>query len=393
MTSDRAVPPPVRSRDAPARAGRVARGDEQLARTAHARHMEGLVICGQQLLHPAHAGGDLGERAGDCRPDAESSLFGEPKPGARMTAAMSYSLLMIDRDYVTRELLPSLAEQHFGHAATQGSAPGLDFKVAVVSRAARRTRSSFSPRRRSLPRSTRRPMPRPISFRSGRRTSRRSPPRSAGSRHWRPQHGPTAVAGTARFSVTETTQARPLSIMIQPGLRPGPGIAPGAGAATKTTEARLTAGISAPHWKLVVTHPSGSLEAAVSSQRRRNLAISSSVLGLLGASMGLLVLATRRAQRLAQAADGVRRGRLARAAHAAGRDPIGGREPRRRRRPRRGAHPALRRADAGRRPAPDRDGRADPRARRHPVGPARVCAAARRRRAAAARHRLGLVRR
>ena len=49
-----------------------------------------------------------------------------------------------------------------------------------------------------------------------------------------------------------------------------------------------------------MTHSSGSLEAAVSSQRRRNLSISSSVLGLLGASMGLLVLATRRAQRLAK---------------------------------------------------------------------------------------------
>ena len=50
----------------------------------------------------------------------------------------------------------------------------------------------------------------------------------------------------------------------------------------------------------MVTHSSGSLEAAVSSQRRRNLFVSSSVLGLLGASMGLLVLATRRAQRLAR---------------------------------------------------------------------------------------------
>jgi signal transduction histidine kinase len=49
----------------------------------------------------------------------------------------------------------------------------------------------------------------------------------------------------------------------------------------------------------MVSHPSGSLEAAIASQRRRNLVISSSVLGLLGASMGLLVLATRRAQRLA----------------------------------------------------------------------------------------------
>ena len=88
--------------------------------------------------------------------------------------------------------------------------------------------------------------------------------------------------------------------MIQSRVRPWPGIAPGAVETTRTTETRLTAGISPPHWKLVVTHPSGSLEAAVSSQRRRNLAISSSVLGLLGASMGLLVLATRRAQRLAK---------------------------------------------------------------------------------------------
>ena len=73
-------------------------------------------------------------------------LFGDAKPGARMAASMSYTLLMIDRDYVARELLPSLAERHFGHAprlkaaaplpatthATTGAA--LDFKVAVVSR-------------------------------------------------------------------------------------------------------------------------------------------------------------------------------------------------------------------------------------------------------------------
>jgi signal transduction histidine kinase len=88
-----------------------------------------------------------------------------------------------------------------------------------------------------------------------------------------------------------------MSIVIQPG--PGTGAAAGKSTmGTRTTETRLSASTS-PHWKLVVTHPSGSLEAAVSSQRRRNLAISSSVLGLLGASMGLLVLATRRAQRLA----------------------------------------------------------------------------------------------
>ena len=56
----------------------------------------------------------------------------------------------------------------------------------------------------------------------------------------------------------------------------------------------------AAYWKLMVKHPSGSLEAAVNSARRRNLMVSSSVLALLGVSVGFLVLSTRRAQSLAQ---------------------------------------------------------------------------------------------
>src|SRR4029079_1190093 len=62
---------------------------------------------------------------------------------------------------------------------------------------------------------------------------------------------------------------------------------------------RLTT-IASPRWRLLVQHPSGSLEAAVNSARRRNLIISSSILSMLGASIGLLVLSTRRAQELAR---------------------------------------------------------------------------------------------
>jgi len=58
--------------------------------------------------------------------------------------------------------------------------------------------------------------------------------------------------------------------------------------------------MSAPRWRLLVKHPSGSLEVAVTSARRRNLIISSSILAVLGASVGLLVLSTRRAQDLAR---------------------------------------------------------------------------------------------
>ena len=104
-------------------------------------------------------------------------IFGKPKAASRMAAAMSFSILMIDRDYVSRELLPSLAERHFGHPAAQGG-PGLDFKVAVVSRAAPDTfvfqsTPSFAPALDAQADAT------ADSFRCGRRISaarRRGPP-------------------------------------------------------------------------------------------------------------------------------------------------------------------------------------------------------------------------
>jgi signal transduction histidine kinase len=55
-----------------------------------------------------------------------------------------------------------------------------------------------------------------------------------------------------------------------------------------------------PHWRLLVRHPSGSLEQAVNRVRRRNLLISTGILGLLAVSVGLLVVSTRRAHDLAR---------------------------------------------------------------------------------------------
>jgi len=70
------------------------------------------------------------------------------------------------------------------------------------------------------------------------------------------------------------------------------------GAAT-TFSTRVSSPSPAP-WRLLVKHPSGSLEQAVNAARRRNLAISTSILGILGLSVGFLVLSTRRAQDLAR---------------------------------------------------------------------------------------------
>jgi signal transduction histidine kinase len=56
---------------------------------------------------------------------------------------------------------------------------------------------------------------------------------------------------------------------------------------------------SAPGWRLVVQHASGSLEGLVAKGRQRNLVLSFGMLALLGASVVLLAINAQRAQRLA----------------------------------------------------------------------------------------------
>ncbi len=53
-------------------------------------------------------------------------------------------------------------------------------------------------------------------------------------------------------------------------------------------------------WTLLVRHNAGPLGEVVAAQRRRNLAISFGILILLGFSMAMIILSTRRAQRLAK---------------------------------------------------------------------------------------------
>ena len=54
-----------------------------------------------------------------------------------------------------------------------------------------------------------------------------------------------------------------------------------------------------PRWDLLVKHQAGSLETAVAVARNRSLAISLGVLALLGSAIAMIVVSTRRAQRLA----------------------------------------------------------------------------------------------
>jgi two-component system sensor histidine kinase SenX3 len=54
------------------------------------------------------------------------------------------------------------------------------------------------------------------------------------------------------------------------------------------------------HWNLIVRHRAGFLDAQMGAMRQRDLAIGLGILLLLGVSTGILIIATRRAQRLAQ---------------------------------------------------------------------------------------------
>jgi signal transduction histidine kinase len=56
----------------------------------------------------------------------------------------------------------------------------------------------------------------------------------------------------------------------------------------------------ASRWLLLVRHPAGSVESAVARARQRNLALSFGILLLMGGSVALIVVAARRAQRLAR---------------------------------------------------------------------------------------------
>jgi two-component system sensor histidine kinase SenX3 len=216
------------------------------------------------------------------KPSMTATWRGQDTPGS-----LDLSILTIDRDYVSRELLPSLAQRHFSRRDGGDAAP-LDFKVAVMSK------------RESIFQST--PAFAPafdteadanadlLQVRTQDFTTLVSEVRRSASLGF-PLHAPNdAAAAGMRVGPTES---RPLSIFIQQSATTS-----GARAGTSTT--RLLSSPAPAAWKLIVAHPSGSLETAVRAARRRNLAVSFSILGILGASMALLVLTTRRAQRLAK---------------------------------------------------------------------------------------------
>ena len=157
-------------------------------------------------------------------------------------------LLQLDLAYLRDHLLPQLAETHFGPLADS------EFEVAVVRRADRSVVYSSDSAMEALA-----PRPGDVQRSLGGRSGRLGPDRP------------------------------------QPG--PGPGDRPAAEPPGR--EPPRPADEQSP-WLLVARHRGGSLEQAVASVRRRNLAAGLGLLGLLGATAAMLATGAQRARRLAQ---------------------------------------------------------------------------------------------
>lgn len=214
----------------------------------------------------------------------------------RLSPGLSYIIVLMDRDYITNEMLPALAQQHF-----RQTGDGFDYELAVVSTAdsavVYHSNQSFSPApdanvdaARDLFQVRMQDFGAIVSeIRRFTSTFTVGPLQGIGTSTTVSEH--IMLPPDADRALTMRGSG-PVSIFLQQTGAPS--------ATTAAAAARVTATAGTPRWRLLVKHPSGSLEAAVNAARRRNLIISSSVLSVLGASVALLMLSTRRAQELAR---------------------------------------------------------------------------------------------
>jgi signal transduction histidine kinase len=223
-------------------------------------------------------------------------------PSIHMAPDVGYTVVLFDAEYIKGELLPALAQQHF-HA----TGDGFDYQLAVVPTAAAglvyHSVPEFAPSSASDADAkvelfqVRVKDFEPLVNEVSRFVTFSALPR-------------TTVPGNRTF-VRETitvpdghvpVQSTQRSFIVQAG---GPangrqGLESQVSGVASALALAGRAGAPAPHWRLLVKHPSGSLEQAVNAVRRRNLLVSSSILGVLGLSVGFLVVSTRRAQDLAR---------------------------------------------------------------------------------------------
>jgi signal transduction histidine kinase len=200
--------------------------------------------------------------------------------------ARSYRIIVMDTDYISRELIPELAARHFGDSAGEytiavterGQTDRVIYRSdAGVPEAALASGDVTTGFFKIIFDETDK-----FIFAQWRRSDVKAPVQLKPPLN---RHQIVILGAQDLKSDKDENPAPPQRRLIEP----------------------LTGGIPLPMlnrdgvgaWRLVVKHRSGSLEAAVASARRRNLAISFGILLLLGVSVGFIMLSSRRAQRLA----------------------------------------------------------------------------------------------
>lgn len=188
----------------------------------------------------------------------------------------AYTVIVLDEPYLKGELLPQLVGRAFGPAASS------DYHVTVRSRTGNREVFSYGPR---------------VQDATGK---------------------PDIVLPLLDVRLDTIADLRSALGVTKNGSVPDrpPGIVqPGTGQPAPSQETRQftfrviqrqDAGVAGnhlampgPQWLLEARHRAGSLEAAVTAARRRNLVLSGGILLLFAASISLLVLSVQRASRLA----------------------------------------------------------------------------------------------
>lgn len=181
---------------------------------------------------------------------------------------VDWVIVQFDRKVLKEHILPELVDRHFA------GAQGLEFNVAVITGAPERPETIYS-----------------------------SDPGFGGGDAKIPPDGAMPVFGPA-FGPPFGGQHHNMAIVVGPGPHPRQGrvfrqhIETGFSEHLRIETVPYAAAGS--EWQLVVRHRKGSLDAAVADMRHRNLAIGFGVLVVLGAAMGMIIIASQRARTLAR---------------------------------------------------------------------------------------------
>jgi len=191
----------------------------------------------------------------------------------------SHLIVALDKDRLTTEVLPVIANAHFPESGSDRSRVSiLDASSTPVLSRGLAADESIEPNRADAA----------AAFFTVRPTLHRE-----SSMSWSVPRAPATVETRSFVSVEPLAAASRYSMVIQG--RPDP--ATNAVTAAATTAIGIAAGTGS--WRILLQHPAGSLDAAVGQVRRRNLWLSFGILTVLVSSVGLIVMNARRAERLA----------------------------------------------------------------------------------------------